>query len=426
MSRTKRLKIGLLIAFALETFCITYWIELTSYKAWFSVLYFVMGILIALLALSFQELNFSYFRKIGSFNGWVFIKAALMGILGTSMYLLSRFWMDTLPLDAKTADMLPIIRVMDQRFIGGHWSHIYDPIPSIWNGIKPIYLPAMWLPFVPSVLFHFDMRWITVGGLFVAFSSYLIIFYPKREKALTLVSFMIAVILFLYLFTEEIHGYIPMTEEGVVVAYYVLLVLSLVSGNMVFTGIAASVCMLSRYALIGWIPAFLFYLWLRRQRKQALIFAASGLCCLLVLCIIPFGLGPLIDLAGLPGRYISFAKVIWKDSPEVYEYGLGFAKLFGPERIPLLHTLLIGFSFCVPILFVGICSFLSRKKSISNIPLAALKISVVFFFCFLEVPYLYLFYTSSFISLIMVAFFLRQQDHAGISLRKAVLKSHDT
>ena len=45
----------------------------------------------------------------------------------------------------------------------------------------------------------------------------------------------------------------------------------------------------------------------------------------------------------------------------------------------------------------------SRKKVMENIPLAALKLSSVIFYNFIDVPYLYLFYTSSFISLLVGA-----------------------
>jgi len=49
-----------------------------------------------------------------------------------------------------------------------------------------------------------------------------------------------------------------------------------------------------------------------------------------------------------------------------------------------------------------------RKKKIANIPLAALKLSLVIFYCFIDVPYLYLIYTSSFVSLIAVALMVRE------------------
>ncbi|HZE83442.1 MAG TPA: hypothetical protein VE035_03995, partial [Puia sp.] len=82
--------------------------------------------------------------------------------------------------------------------------------------------------------------------------------------------------------------------------------------------------------------------------------------------------------------------------------------LFGPRRIALLHSMLITLSFLVPFLFVWISHYRGRKKKIANIPLAALKLSLVIFYCFIDVPYLYLIYTSSFVSLIAVALMVRE------------------
>ena len=70
-----------------------------------------------------------------------------------------------------------------------------------------------------------------------------------------------------------------------------------------------------------------------------------------------------------------------------------------------MHGLLILFSFTLPIGFAVIARFNRR----SNIPLAALKLSLVVFYCFIDVPYLYLFYTSSLVSLIILALVIRDE-----------------
>jgi hypothetical protein len=377
---------------------------------------------IALYALSFPELTPLRFRKEGPSNTMVYSRIAGVCVMAAWVYYLSKYRMGDALIDINNADMLPIIRVMNQRFVTGQWYHIYDPIPEIWNGIRPIYLPAMWLPFAASTIFKFDMRWITVGGLFFAFSSFMFLFHPKKHKILSVLGFLISAILFCWLFSEQTNGFISMTEEGVVVAYYALLVLALLSGNMVFIGIATSLCMLSRYALIGWIPAFLLYLLLYKKRKQAVIFSVTGIVCLLVICILPFGIGPFISLTTLPAKYVGFAGIVWVDSPDVFQFSLGFAKFFGQQRISLLHGTLIVLSFIVPALFILGCYVASKKQVIlSNVPLAALKITLVVFYNFIDVPYAYLFYTSSFISLLMIASLLRQEESASPSVQKVFL-----
>jgi hypothetical protein len=126
-------------------------------------------------------------------------------------------------------------------------------------------------------------------------------------------------------------------------------------------------------------------------------------------------------LAQLPGKYIAFARIVWEDSPDVFKYSLGFAKFFGPERIRTLHATLLSLTFAAPVLFVIFCFFASKRKLLCNIPLAALKISVVVFYSFIDVPYLYLFYTSSFISMLMMASFLRQEESSKPSIQMVFL-----
>jgi len=199
-----------------------------------------------------------------------------------------------------------------------------------------------------------------------------------------------------------------MSEEGVVIVYYVLLVLAIGSGNIVLIGLTASLCMLSRYSLIGWIPAFIFYLLLDKKKKSSILFIITGIISFFIIFILPFGWHAFTQLLKLPGSYIEFAKKVWNDSPEIFWLSLGLAKFFGPGKTALLHTTLIALTFIVPLLFVACCLYQRKKNKLSNIPLATLKLSLVIFYNFIDVPYLYLFYTSSFVSLMTVAFLIQE------------------
>ena len=110
-------------------------------------------------------------------------------------------------------------------------------------------------------------------------------------------------------------------------------------------------------------------------------------------------------LARLPGNYIAFAGRVWKDSPDVFSTAPGLAWFFGRKGSAILHGLLILFSFTLPMVFA--LSALRRRRA--NIPLATLKLSLVVFYCFIDVPYLYLFYTSSLVSLILLALVIRDE-----------------
>lgn len=413
----KHLKSTIVIAFAAETLCVTWGLKIPGGTPFFSVLYLIAGVAIALMLIQVSPLRLPRLAPRGENTRINVFRLVLFGMVVMAVLTLCRYWFDEIPLDINYADMLPIIKVMDQRFLAGNWTHIYDNIPWIWHGIQPIYLPSMWQPFVFSVFFGIDMRWITVAGLLFAFGVFIFVYQPDRKSYRSFFTGVLAFLLFWWIFADDTAGVISVSEEGVVIAYYVFLVLALVSGNAWLIGVAASLCMLSRYALAGWIPAYLFYLLLTQKWKKAAIFSLTGILCLLFLFIFPVGLPTFMRLLKLPGNYVAFAGVVWKDSPDVFSTSLGFAWFFGPGRIEQLHKLLITLSFSVPALFILYCYLRRRIKgvTISNIPLAALKLTLVVFYCFIDVPYLYLFYTSSFVSLISIALLLRRKKQSSRS-----------
>jgi hypothetical protein len=136
---------------------------------------------------------------------------------------------------------------MNQRFLNGQWKQVYQPIPEIWNGIQPIYLPAMWMPFGLSLIFDFDIRWITVCGIWLA----IILCVLPAWRKVTASIFLIAAFLILlaWLHTNGDNGVIELTEEGVVFFYYSLLATAMIFNNPWLLGISVAACLLSRYSL---------------------------------------------------------------------------------------------------------------------------------------------------------------------------------
>ena len=141
-----------------------------------------------------------------------------------------------------------------------------------------------------------------------------------------------------------------------------------------------------------------------KKWKNLFVIAGMGGLCFALLFLLPVGWATFLRLARLPGNYVNFAARVWKDSPEVFSSAPGLAWFFGPGHIGLLHSLLITLSFLAPPVFL----IVGRKYSCPNLPLATLKITLVIFYCFIDVPYLYLFYTSSFVSLIIAGLLLRE------------------
>jgi hypothetical protein len=413
MGRQKKLSVAILTAFAIETLTVTWWLKIPHCTPFLSILYFLSGISIAFLLLYFPKVRFPVAAKAAHKHPHNHYRLIILGLIALVMYSWCTYWFDEMPIDITNADMLPIIKVMGDRFIAGQNSHIYDTIPWIWHGTQPIYLPAMWLPYVPALALGIDMRWVTMLGLLFAFGAFVFLYRPvfihrpDRGGYLSFFTGVLAFLLFWWIVADNTAGIVSVSEEGVVIGYYTLLVLALASGKPWLTAIAASLCMLSRYALVGWIPAYILYLLLEKKWKDLGIFTVTGLGCFVLLFLVPVGWSIFVQLAGLPGDYIAFAARVWKDSPDVFWTAPGLAYFFGPHRIALLHGLLITLSFAAPLGFLAFYYLRSRVRPLANLPLAALKITLVVFYCFIDVPYLYLFYTSSLMSLIVITLLLR-------------------
>jgi len=427
MSRQKYLTLAILIAFAIETLSVTWWLKIPHFTPFLSILYFLSGLSIAILLLYFPVIRFPVPGPTAHKHPHNHYRLIIIGLLALVMYSWCRYWFEEMPLDITNADMLPIIQVMGQRFIAGQHAHIYDIIPWIWHGTQPIYLPAMWLPYVPAIALGIDMRWVTMLGLLFAFGAFVFIYRPvfahhsgrgdlhrpdlhrpDRGGYGSFFTVVLAFLLFWWIVADNTAGIVSVSEEGVVIGYYVLLVMALASGKPWLTAIAASLCMLSRYALVGWIPAYVLYLLLEKKWKQLGIFTVTGLGCFVLLFLLPVGWTIFLRLARLPGDYVAFAGRVWKDSPDVFWTAPGLAYFFGPHRIALLHGLLVMLSFAAPLGLAGFYYTRGRALKLANFPLAALKITLVVFYCFIDVPYLYLFYTSSLVSLIVIALLLRE------------------
>jgi hypothetical protein len=287
------LRILLLMAFCIETLCMTWLMKFENLAAIISVLYFISGIAIAKIVLFLPQPEKPIFWFDNTSQN--ILKFFLIAVIGFLICYFSVSIMNDNPMDYHNADMLPVIKTMNQRFLNGQWKHVYDNIPEIWNGSKPIYLPAMWIPFAPAVALNIDLRWITVACLIMVFGiSVLLISFKQKTSFIVL---LIASMLLWWLLSEdETHGFISFSEEGFVILYYFLLVPALVSEHIFLISIMACLCMLSRYALIGWAPAFFMYLLLNKKNRQAIIFSSIGILSFLFLFIIPFGWNAFLQL----------------------------------------------------------------------------------------------------------------------------------
>ena len=200
---------------------------------------------------------------------------------------------------------------------------------------------------LPAVLLKFDIRWITVLTVLLSFSIVLLNIRLKGNRYFGYIQVVLACLLFWWIFARnDVHSLISMSEEGVVILYFVMLSLAIISNNAVLMGIATACCMLSRYSMIGWMaPCLIFYGFQKDYRRPA-IFICTGISCFLLFFLIPFGYQTAWQMISLPALYVDFAKHVWEFSPEVFWLNPGLAKFFGPHHIGILHADLICDEFC--------------------------------------------------------------------------------
>jgi hypothetical protein len=389
----------------LETLSVTYLLRLPAFIAVTTLLYTFSGIAISILLVFLPEKRLEIELLSNPFKKGFSYQIIFLFLGGLFIYQSTESWINQSPISYKDADMIPVMQVMAQRFLNGNGSLVYSPIQEIWNGIQPVYLPAMWMPFVVSEKFSFDPRWITSFAVFLSFFLFIVCWRAHWKMRSGVILLFVSGILCVWLYTDTTHNFIRLSEEGIVVFYYSLLVFALLTDNFLIIGFVTALCTLSRYILVGWLPViFLYLLIIRKQKKDTIYFLMSFSATIFFLVIVPFGYTPLQISFFQPEKYIEHAARIWKESPAYFSRSMGFAKFFGPEMIEVQHRILMIVSFLVPLTAILLIIYFTkqRAKKINHIGIATLKLTVVIVYAFIDVPYQYLFFTSSFISLIAI------------------------
>ena len=170
-------------------------------------------------------------------------------ILGCIVVSFTSYDLVSFSLDYKNADMLPVIEIMCQRWI--QTEEVYAIIEQFWSGIYPRYLPAMWMPYIPSVYLGIDLRWTgVVFFLIVLYALYRIIRNVNSNKIFFFSLLPLLTFVWVILFKYKIF---LIVQEPVVMGFYVLLGVAMIKKNPYFTGIAIALATLSRFGLIIWI-----------------------------------------------------------------------------------------------------------------------------------------------------------------------------
>ncbi len=378
------------------------------YKSGFLTwVYFLSGVIIGILPLfQYQKTTLNVHteytntvKKVFLYLGYVyFFVLTYKFVLATETY----------RLDFREADMLPSIEMLAKRWLSGQ--EVYTPLTEI-NRPEVLYGPGFWLPYIIPILLKIDIRWTS----FVFFMLGIVFMYYQADKRKLnpIFQVLIYILIFLvpYFYIVIIWSDIRFTQEPLIVGYYLLLGYFLLQNKnkyqWIWVGLMIGLCLLSRFSFLLWIPFYIAYLWKNEGIKKAIqVSSVIGLL-VLMLFLVPFGIDGIKKFATLPSFQAHQMADRFADYPR--DSYLGMAKFFSSKDGWFIYNLQRGFS--VFIMILGIITVLFSPKWIDKnfLPLGFLKLTLVFFANFLQIPYPYLFGPSTFLSVIIVIAFVQQK-----------------
>lgn len=324
-----------------------------------------------------------------------------------------------IPIDVNISDIIPTVQVAVSRFLNGQYP--YESIQMDKNVLPLTYLPMQWLPFTIPQILHSDYRWMAFGIWCAGCVVVILRTYRGAGASAPKLPVPILLLAGLTCLLIEDRYLIAVTIELMIVGYYMLFISSINQKNVLFQAIAFTLCLLSRYSLVLWLPLWAFVLFLSGNRGHLFKTIGIVLALVLVIYIIPF-LSKDWSIFVKAYQYYNYAALgewnhINPDNELPYHLysGTGFAHLFYEQlptwsvedrlkRLQKIHLLLC---LLVP-LMMGIWYYFKRKAIHYRIfMMASFKIYLAFFLAFIQVPYIYLMLTAVFVSIAIYAEQLR-------------------
>lgn len=307
----------------------------------------------------------------------------------------------TTPLDVRMGDMMLFIREMSVRYITDR--PVYEPITSIYGyPVEAVYLPAFWLPYAVPISVGADMRWASLAAFIIAV---LINTLLKRNRfTSSQLLLLIPLVALMNLLLGGAAYYLMHTQEALVLSYVSLLAWALIDERWILAGIAASLCIMSRYFLAAPLLAGLIWLFIVDRRAFAKAIIAT-LLSLMILLTISRSWGDIGHFLRIP---ILYATMLHEGFlPEAFKSVLfyssvGFAAFLHGDSVRYLSAVNLSCLILIPaVYFLIACRYLSgRPKGL--IILCGLKIFLVLFLTTLSRPYGYVLYTASLVSIMLL------------------------
>lgn len=355
------------------------------------------------------KINQSSFNTVWIYD-FVFVSMSLL----TMAYLTSIFYNN--PSDPTQSDVVPTLQIMTQRIMDFQYPYYTVEFPG-WS-FEPGYLPMQYLPFIKAEILKIDYRTLA----YLAFVFVLFFYLSNIKKFLNSLELFwglsLVIIPFVGIKVISIHdaSVFKYSVELLDAAYYLLLAYSLFSGSVYLRAVAIVACLLSRYGIVIWLPAYAFIYYREEGLQKAIKLTSIVVGLVLVLYVLPFMTkDPMLFFKGLK-NYDQMAVGQWTDIPSWYAHigkpyilsqGLGFAIYFLEywdgeiidkiKAIKLVHVLLSVLIMVGTILFYHIRR--PKIKDVNLYLLGSLALYLTVFYSFVFAPFSYLFLVPYFVSM---------------------------
>lgn len=311
-------------------------------------------------------------------------------------------------IDKQYSDIIPTIQVMCTRFLQG--APIYVQIEDFGYYLPPTYLPMMWLPYTLATYFHFDYRWISFAIFLVSILLTILLFVKKRNNN---IYFILLYILLYFSLLENKTDILGWTVEIMNGAFYTLLAIAIFSNNKYFIAVSLAICLMSRYALVFFVPVLFIIEWHKNKPKFAInmMLVSGSIIVILMLILVKYNWMDLYDgfkyyaISGL-GEWNHMNN---NGIPFHICNGNGFAAwcyFFKSgtleQKFLFARQLQFIMVIAVSLLLIVVYYFIREKISATVYLLCTFKIYLAVFYGFIQVPYTYLFVVSLMYSIVLI------------------------
>lgn len=345
---------------------------------------------------------------------WIFVMLAIL-IFAKLSFVFFHY-----PPDPTQSDVVPTLQFMTRRLVNGEYPYQIVEFPG-WS-FQPGYLTMQFLPFVFAEILNIDYRvlafvaFIIVLGIILkntnhSYQDYLELGWNSFKIGLPFVC--------IFLIIKFHNSIFAHSVELLDVAYYMLLAYSLFSKSIYLRSFAIAFCLLSRYGILLWLPAYAIIYYWEEGMKKTLKLSGIVVALTVVLYVLPFMTRePLLFFNSLK-NYNQMAELLWSTVPDWFQHigkpyalaqGLGFAIYFLDywdgsmlEKISALKIVHITLSLSITILTVVIYYF--KKSSIKDANLfllGSMSLYLTIFYNFVFAPYSYLFIVPFFVLFVIL------------------------